>query len=63
MNESDNDDNLDQTIRELQHTKAELSFLFGEDTVELASQIDIADLNLQDHIIKTIAEGLGELKK
>lgn len=63
MTEIDHNDDLLKSIDEDAHSKLELSFLFGKETVELAAQIDSADLNLEDDIIKSIADGVARLKK
>ena len=41
----------------------ELSFLFGEQIIEQARLIDIADLNLHDEMTAKIGEGIRQLKK
>lgn len=63
MTEQERDDDLAQVVEEIEDLRAELSFLFGDETVKLAEQIDIADLNLKDEIVGAIADGVGELKK
>lgn len=42
--------------------KKELGFLFGEEVVEQASQVDIVDLNLNKAMTDCISEGLKQLK-
>lgn len=63
MTKTDISEDLSETIARVKHMDAELSFLFGEETVRLARQIDIADLNLNKEIVENIAEGVGQLKK
>lgn len=41
----------------------ELSFLFGEEIIEQARLIDIADLNLHDDMTARIGEGMRQLKE
>ena len=41
----------------------ELVFLFGQETVEQAEQLDIADLRLNDEIVTCIADGIRTLKE
>ncbi len=41
----------------------ELARLFGEETVEQACLLDIADMNLTDEIAASIANGVNQLKK
>ena len=41
----------------------QLSSLFGSDTVEQACLIDVADLNLDEHMISCITNGLTRLKQ
>jgi len=47
----------------LQRVCAELAVLFGEETVEQARQVDSADLNLTDEMVKSISEGVRRLKE
>jgi len=56
-------DDLQQIADEVDKARAELVFLFGEETVALASQLDVADVNVRDEIVKDIGSGVGELKK
>ena len=56
-------DDLQQTVDKANKSKAELAVLFGEATVALANQLDIAELNLQDEIVRDIGAGVAELKK
>lgn len=41
----------------------QLAELFGQDTVEHASLIDVADLNLDEHMIASITSGVTRLKR
>ena len=63
MNDADPVEDLDNIIDQADKLRSELSVLFGEETVDLASQLDIADLNVKDEIVKDIGVGVGELKK
>lgn len=54
---------LEQAISENERTRTELAFLFGAETVNLAGQIDIADLNLNEKMIDSISAGLRRLKE
>ena len=54
---------LVQTISEYERARAELGFLFGTETVNLAYQIDIADLNLNEKMIDSISAGIRRLKE
>ncbi len=56
-------EDLGRTIRQDARLRNELAFLFGTDTVELAGQIDIADLNLNDKMIDCIGAGVKRLKE
>jgi len=58
-----NTDHVQQIADEVGKARAELTFLFGEETVALARQLDVADLNLRDEIVRDIGAGVGELKK
>ena len=53
---------LGEFIANKQSLNKELSFLFGQDLVEQAEQIDIVDLNLNDDITKAISTGIKQLK-
>lgn len=53
----------DQAVQEDERLKNELAFLFGQETVELAGQLDIANLNLTDKMIDSIAAGVRKLKE
>ncbi len=63
MIDTEYDDDLGQYIAEGESLVRELSFLFGEDIVEQACLIDIADLNLSDEMTSEIGEGIRQLKK
>lgn len=53
---------LSESIEISRRQNEELSFLFGEETVEQANQIDIIDLNLNKDITETISKGVNQLK-
>ena len=54
---------LAKSIEANQHLHKELSFLFGTEIVELASQIDVSDLNLNKEMTDSIAAGVKQLKQ
>ena len=56
------EDDLEHSVKEDERLKAELTVLFGRETVELACQIDSADLNLNEKMTATIAAGIKQLK-
>ena len=56
-------DDLVQTISDNEKTWAELAYLFGTETVSLAYQIDIADVNLNEKMIDSISAGVRRLKE
>ena len=60
--ESDSED-LDQIRVDDEGQRNELAFLFGRETVELAGQIDIADLNLNEKMTDSITAGVRKLKE
>jgi len=62
IDEIDIDTDLIQSVKEEERLKAELAFLFGKETVDLASQIDIADLNLNEKMTDSISSGVKKLK-
>jgi hypothetical protein len=53
---------LDESIAKKHSLNSELSFLFGEEVVDQAEQIDIVNLNLNDDITKAISTGIKQLK-
>lgn len=55
--------NLEQDIAEEESLERELSCLFGEDIVDQARLLDIADLNLTDDMATAIADGIRQLKQ
>lgn len=57
------DDDLARSVQEEERLKAELTVLFGGETVALACQIDIADLNLNEEMTRCIAAGIKQLKQ
>jgi hypothetical protein len=57
-----NDDLTDDRAEEASLAR-ELSFLFGEEIIEQARLIDIADLNLHDDMTARIGEGMRQLKE
>ena len=63
MMDTENPDNLEQDIEHAESLDKELAFLFGEETVQLARQLDVTDLDLTDEITKAIAAGIKQLKK
>ncbi len=58
-----NSDELIQSMEDYQRSNDELAFLFGRETVEQAGQLDIADLNLNEEIVASIAGGIRTLKE
>jgi len=56
-------EDLGRSIKEDARLRNELAFLFGTDTVELAGQIDIANLKLNDKMIDSIGAGVRRLKE
>lgn len=63
MIDSEHDDDLTDDRAGAASLARELSFLFGEDVVEQARLIDIADLNLHDEMTAKIGEGIRQLKE
>jgi len=63
MIDTEYEDNVEQDIAEEASLVRELSFLFGDDIVEQARLIDIADLNLMDEMTAIIGEGIRQLKQ
>ena len=62
-NTSDLSDDLRQSMEEDERITEELAILFGRDTVNLARQIDIIDLNLNEEMTKSITSGVSKLKE
>ncbi len=58
----DSGPDLSESIEVSRRQNEELSFLFGEETVEQANQVDIVDLNLNKDITDTISKGVNQLK-
>ena len=56
-------DDLDQSREDHERAREELAVLFGQETVEQASQLDIADLHLNDEIVASISSGIRTLKE
>ena len=54
---------LAESIEANHRLNKELSFLFGEEIVEQANQLDIAELNLNKDIIDCISTGVRQLKE
>jgi hypothetical protein len=54
---------LAESIETTARINRELCFLFGEEVVDQANQIDIVDLNLNKEITDTISSGVNQLKK
>jgi hypothetical protein len=63
MNNTDYDNNLQQDVAEGEILARELSFLFGEETVEQARLIDIGLLNITDEMTAAIGQGIKQLKQ
>ncbi len=63
MIDTEYEDDLVEDIAENNSLVRELSYLFGEDLVEQARLIDIADLNLTDEMTAEIGEGVRHLKQ
>jgi hypothetical protein len=63
MIESDDSDNLDEVIAKHRQLDAELSFLFGAETVAQARQIDVADVNMNKEMTAGIGAGMRQLKQ
>ena len=63
MIDSEYDNDVGQDIAEDDSLGRELSFLFGEEIVEQARLIDIADLNLSDEMTTEIGKGIRQLKQ
>jgi len=55
------DDEPNLTLQQ-QRQLVELSFLFGSQTVEHASLLDVVDLNLNDEMTASIGNGVNKLK-
>ena len=53
---------LARSIEAHRHLQKELSFLFGKDVVDLVSQIDVSDLNLNKEMTNSISIGVKQLK-
>ncbi len=60
---SRNDDDLVRSMEVHERSNDELAILFGRETVEQASQVDIADLNLNEEIVACISTGIRSLKE
>ncbi|HSR63684.1 MAG TPA: hypothetical protein VLN56_09790 [Gammaproteobacteria bacterium] len=56
-------DDLQLDIDEAEKEAGELAFLFGEEIVEQAQLVDIADLNLTDEMTNEIGAGVRRLKE
>ena len=57
------DDDFIQSREDHKRAQDELAFLFCKETVEQATQLDIADLRLSDEIVACIADGIRTLKQ
>ncbi|MFT7460270.1 MAG: hypothetical protein ACI909_002958 [Planctomycetota bacterium] len=57
------ENDLSSSIETNRKLNEELSFLFGQETVELAGQIDNADLNFNKDILACISAGVKRLKQ
>ena len=62
MDDTEHQEDLLRDIADEASLLRELSFLFGEDIVEQARLIDIADLNMTDEMTREIGEGVRHLK-
>ncbi len=58
-----NNEDLIQPMEAYERSNDELAVLFGRETVELARQVDIADLNLNEEIVACISTGIRTLKE
>ena len=56
-------DDLDESREDYERASDELAVLFGQETVEQANQLDIADLRLNDEIVASISNGIRTLKE
>lgn len=63
MVESEHDDDLAQDIAEEEHRAREMAYLFGNEIVKQAKLIDVATLDLNEEIVRCIADGVRELKQ
>lgn len=63
MTEVEYGNDLEQDIAADKNLVQELVFLFGEEIVEQARLIDIADLNITDEMTARIGEGVRQLKE
>lgn len=63
IDETDIIDGLAQPEEEDERLKDELAFLFSRETVDLACQIDIADINLNEKMTDSISAGVKKLKQ
>jgi hypothetical protein len=63
MSDSEYQDDLIADVAESESLARELSFLFGEETVEQARLIDIGVLNITDEMTAAIGEGIRQLKQ
>lgn len=55
-------DELRQSMEEEECRIRELAMLFGADTVAQATQIDVADLNMNEKMTAAISQGVRKLK-
>ncbi len=63
MIDTEYDKDVGQDIAESDSLARELSYLFGDEIVEQARLIDIADLNLSDEMTSEIGNGIRQLKQ
>lgn len=63
MADTEHEADLKQDIASEESLARELSFLFGEEIVEQARVLDIADLNMTDEMTAAIREGIRQLKQ
>jgi hypothetical protein len=59
----DSGPDLTESIENSKRLNDELCFLFGQEIVDQANQIDIVDLNLNKEITDSISSGIKQLKR
>ena len=63
MTEPEFENGIEHDVAEGASLAKELAFLFGEELVEQAQLLDIADLNMTDEMTASIGEGIKQLKQ
>lgn len=63
MIDTEYNEDLGSDVAEHESMARELSFLFGQDIVEQARLVDIADLNFTDEMTASIGMGIRKLKQ